>query len=93
MIKIQCEETGVTGVREAIVCDTLLQSGAPVESVAALVTKHADSQEYDARFPDHPLSRLRRVLSHLEATLQIDAKLKSRPPFVFHEKSGKGNQP
>ena len=35
--------------------------------------------EYDARFPDHPLSRARRLLSHLERTVAIDESMKARP--------------
>jgi hypothetical protein len=32
----------------------------------------ADAPEYDARFPQHPLSRLRRALSSIESSLSID---------------------
>jgi hypothetical protein len=43
----------------------------------------SEAREYDARFPNHPLSRLRRLLAHLEATLQVENEVRQSPPYVF----------
>lgn len=43
----------------------------------------AESAEYDARFPNHPLSRLRRTLAHLQRTIQVGDDVRRSPPFVF----------
>jgi len=32
-----------------------------------------DDERYDSTFPDHPVSRVRRILSELTASLQIDS--------------------
>ncbi len=34
----------------------------------------AEQECYDAQFPDHPLSRLRRFHARIEASLQFDAQ-------------------
>ena len=43
----------------------------------------SEAPEDDVRFPNHPLSRLRPVLSHLELTLRITKEVKESPPYVF----------
>lgn len=43
----------------------------------------AERPEYDAQFPDHPLSRARWVLNHLERTVAINERIKSQPAFVW----------
>lgn len=37
--------------------------------------------EYDSQFPDHPLSRARWVLNHLQRTITIDDAIKRKPKF------------
>jgi len=43
----------------------------------------SEAPEYDVRFPEHPLSRLRPVLAHLELTLRVTKEVKESPPYVF----------
>jgi hypothetical protein len=43
----------------------------------------SEAPEYDVRFPDHPLSRLRPVLGHLELTLRVTKEVKASPPYIF----------
>jgi hypothetical protein len=43
----------------------------------------SEAPEYDVRFPNHPLSRLRPVLAHLELTLRVAKEVKESPPYVF----------
>jgi hypothetical protein len=40
-----------------------------------------DAPEHDATFPQHPLTRLRRVLSRIEATAVMDIAAKNEPGF------------
>jgi hypothetical protein len=91
VLKAQCMETGATGMREAFV---LLKVGpdaafgpspyAPdVDLVAlgGLPTSVADGVAYDAAFPDHPLSRLRRLLDRLAATARFTDRFRALPPY------------
>lgn len=41
----------------------------------------ADDEEFDAMFPDHPLSRLRGHLSHIANTLVVDDSIRTARPF------------
>jgi hypothetical protein len=43
----------------------------------------SERPEYDAHFPDHPLSRARWILDHLERTIAINETIKSQPAFVW----------
>src|SRR5262249_22672310 len=40
---------------------------------------------YDVKFPDHPLSRVRKWLQHFQATLHLSKELSEEAPF-FSEK-------
>lgn len=65
-ITFQCLETGMTGARE-----TLVALGMDFDSDAAAVRSNADDPSWDSKFPDHPLSRLRRHMQRFENTLVI----------------------
>jgi hypothetical protein len=52
---------------------------------APLMRNRSEAQEYDARFPEHPLSRARGVLNHVQATLTIDVDLRRSPSFAQSE--------
>jgi hypothetical protein len=41
----------------------------------------SESEEYDSRFPDHPLSRLRRMMSKIISTLRIEEAIKNEAKF------------
>ena len=99
VIKVQAQEHGVIGLREAVVFDQKLRSGEvtlDVEKetmpgwmrdpydpsiVGGFAWNLSEAEEYDEQFPDHPLSRVRRVLKHLQATLRIAEEVKSEPRF------------
>jgi hypothetical protein len=87
IIKVQCEEHGMTGIRDTTVFMRLLnesnlESGLDEEFMkgwaqdpydktytgSALRTL-ADDEKYDAQFPLHPLSRLRRYLACIETSI------------------------
>jgi len=83
VVKCQCMEGGTTGIREAILTDMALKSGAMKLDAAGKMTGRAnfDAAEHDAMFPQHPLSRLRRVLGRIEATAVLDPTVKTHEGF------------
>lgn len=101
VLKVLCEEHGVTGVRDAVVCQEVMQAGQVTPDVDAgvllgwaadpydptlregLLRNLSEAEEYDARFPDHPLSRCRAVLQHLERTLRVADEVRTAPPWRF----------
>ncbi|MEE2039077.1 hypothetical protein Q8791_17835 [Nocardiopsis sp. CT-R113] len=42
---------------------------------------HADDPAWDPHFPDHPLSRARRLLGSLAYSIRVDASFKAQPAF------------
>lgn len=48
---------------------------------APVLRSLADDEKYDAMFPDHPLSRVRRCLQRLEATITVDPQVRKAKPF------------
>lgn len=48
---------------------------------APLMRNQPEACEYDSQFPDHPLSRARQVLNHIEKTMVIAPEILSAPPF------------
>jgi hypothetical protein len=102
MLKIQCEERGVTGMREAIILDEKFNSGEiqldpdggnisgwmndPYDSArtSGLARCLADDEEYDQRFPNHPLSRVRHFLSVAEPSIRVSDAIKKAAPFIRH---------
>ena len=55
------------------------------EEAGAMTRNKSERPEYDEQFPDHPLSRARRVLDHLQRTIRIDETIKRAPAFSWHE--------
>ena len=102
VIKVQCQEHGMTGIRDSIIVDEALGDGRvtfdPDRKEFLKGWMHdpfdpalhggfhwnlSEAPEYDVRFPNHPLSRLRPVLAHLELTLRVTKEVKESPPYVF----------
>jgi hypothetical protein len=102
VVKVQCEERGTTGVREAIVLAEAMSDGRvtfdpkrkealkgwmqdPYDPAlpSGFHRNLAEAPEYDLSFPDHPLSRLRPVLAHLELTLRVTKEVRESPPYVY----------
>ena len=80
VIKVHGQERGTTGRRAGsrprrVGLDPAVRDG--------FSRNLAESAEYDARFPNHPLSRLRRTLAHLQRTIQVGDDVRRSPPFVF----------
>ncbi len=84
VVKIQCSEHGMTGVREAILFDKRCRAGEkpnvgrPWEPFPEW---NPDGPEYDSAFPSHPISRLRRLLKGLEESAMLDEQVHGLPRF------------
>lgn len=83
VLKIQCEERGITGTREA----TLMAQGL---SAGEITTDDAggiggdwapDDQRHDRNFPGHPLTRCRAGLHLIESSLTVAEELTALPTF------------
>lgn len=101
VLKVQCAERGMTGLRETMVLNRLTGSGEtaidpdsgtpigwlddpydPAEN-GPMTRNRSERPEYDADFPDHPLSRARQILSHLEQSVTLDPNVKRQPAFAW----------
>jgi hypothetical protein len=81
VIKVQCEERGTTGVREAVLFERGLKSGEVTMGDGGVAGFHPDDPRHDAEFPAHPLSRARRLLRRIAQTVKIADDVRSLPPF------------
>jgi hypothetical protein len=82
VIKVQCNEFGTTGIREAAVLDKLLASGKfDIKKDMPMVGSIAADEKYDKVFPQHPLSRARAYMRHIAQTVQLDAEVLNAPRF------------
>ncbi|MEV6399044.1 hypothetical protein AB0M39_30400 [Streptomyces sp. NPDC051907] len=87
VVKIMAPERGTTGIREATVMAQVGHEAyfrphpyAP-EVQGGLPFHAADHVQWDAQFPDHPLSRVRRTLADLAEVVQVDPGFAALPPF------------
>jgi len=83
VIKMQCEERGITGMREAALFLLTQKEGTVTLTPGGTLVGdwNTDDERHDASFPDHPVSRLRRNFSHIIHTLRIDEATQGRPRF------------
>jgi hypothetical protein len=83
VIKGQCQEQGITGARETILGNEGLRDGT-VSIQGDKIVLHGwscDDEQFDNRFPQHPLSRLRRELRLIAGSIRIEPSVKAAPPF------------
>lgn len=69
VIKIQANEVGFTGVREAVVMEKYLKDDLKVEA------NTFESEKYDEEFPEHPLSIVRQLLADIKANIVFTSDL------------------
>jgi hypothetical protein len=97
VLKVQCEERGATGMRDTAISMKLMMSGEFTPGIgrsvgwlddpydpneAGPMTRNkSERPEYDDVFPDHPLSRARALLDHLERTVILSETVKTQPSF------------
>jgi len=88
VLKVQCQERGVTGMREAIILARMLRAGDVVRDGTGMPAGFSpDDPQFDAEFSKHPLSRLRTVLRHIEKSLRLNSTVRQLPPLGLPEKS------
>ncbi|MFN8553072.1 MAG: hypothetical protein U0103_16490 [Candidatus Obscuribacterales bacterium] len=100
-INIEAAEQGTTGVREAIVCATMMADGTlqqeesfapPVQvNSAEDMFKHmgaqplrvisSDEEKWDEKFPEHPLSLVRKHLKTVTETIKLEKSMHELTPF------------
>jgi hypothetical protein len=89
VVKVQAAEGAPTGLREALV----MQEVGPAayfrphpygggDRFGGLPYHVADLEQWDPRFPDHPLTLVRAALHRLGPTLTLHEQFKSLPPFT-----------
>jgi hypothetical protein len=91
VLKVQCEERGITGVRDTAIAmkesigffEKWSQDPYDASIKSPFMRNRAEVEEYDVMFPDHPLSRARALLNHIQATLQIADEIKTEPRFTY----------
>lgn len=88
ILKIMCPETGRSGVREAAVVPKVGFTNmfpphpyAP-EIKGKLPYNAADDARWDPQFPDHPLTRARRWITHISRTARVDPRFAALPAFT-----------
>ncbi|MFI1393856.1 hypothetical protein [Streptomyces sp. NPDC020681] len=88
VVKIQAPERGMTGMREAMVMaqvghDNYFRPHPYAPEVRGGLPFHAaDHAKWDEQFPDHPLTRVRRTLDGLAASVQAVPEFAALPPFA-----------
>ena len=98
VIKVESVERGTTGMREAaiLVINGVVDID---ESTGELIgweqdpydpsyrgkfmRNQADDPKFDAEFPEHPLTKVRRYLKELEISIRIDPTLRGLHPFAY----------
>jgi len=103
VLKIQATETGITGIREAaiIAMEPHFEIDEETGKIAGweqdpydpsyrgtFMMNRADDRRYDERFPDHPLSLVRKHLRELRSSLTIAKEIQDSAPFQFKKNSG-----
>ncbi|MET9557250.1 hypothetical protein [Streptomyces sp. NPDC006645] len=88
-VKVQAAEGATTGVREA----TVMAQVGPADffrphpyagggQFGGLPYSVADLEQWDAHFPDHPLTLVRAALRRITPTVTLDEQFKTQPPFA-----------
>ena len=83
VIKIQCQEQGITGMREALLVMEALRNGTGRIEEERFVPLgwSFDDEQFDGRLPQHPLSRVRRELSTIASSVRIEPIVRQEPRF------------
>ena len=85
IIKVQCQEKGMTGARECAVLLITEKMGLIPKGTLegwfydpydpsiknGVLSNFSDQEKYDKYFPDHPLSRARKTLQYIRETMRI----------------------
>lgn len=82
VLKLQCAEHGITGMREAALAMKAADEGRVTLGPDGIVGEwDPDAPAHDADFPGHPVSRARREFALLQPTVRIDAPTRAQKRF------------
>ncbi|WP_434448925.1 hypothetical protein [Lentzea sp. E54] len=87
VLQLGALERGMTGAREAVLAaeigfENWTRPHPYAPELQGVLPFHAgDDPRFDARFPDHPLSRVRAWAHHVVRTARVDPQFASLPPF------------
>ena len=83
VIKMQCIERGITGLRETALLLKAQQNGAVTIGEDGKISGdwNPDAAVHDEEFPDHPVSRLRAEFTRIMASLQVVEATKREERF------------
>ncbi|MEU1178374.1 hypothetical protein ABZ464_12095 [Streptomyces sp. NPDC005820] len=87
VVKVQAAEGSMTGMREAVIMaqvgpDAYFRPHPYVEGgIGGLPSHTGDDEQWDARFPEHPLTLVRAALARITPTVTFDDRFKGLPPF------------
>jgi hypothetical protein len=87
VLQLGAMERGTTGMREAVLAAEIgfqnwVRPHPYAPELRGVLPFHAgDDPRFDARFPDHPLSRVRAWAHHVVRTARVDPQFASLPPF------------
>jgi hypothetical protein len=91
VVKVQCQEVGEVGARDHALFGRFVASQQRLSSWELdpydgsrrdkIMRNRGEAEEYDVQFPDHPLSRARRYLGLIEATIHVHQEVARAPAF------------
>ncbi|MEV6833933.1 hypothetical protein AB0N17_05340 [Streptomyces sp. NPDC051133] len=85
VVKVQSAEGTTTGLREALVMNQVGPADyfQPHPYAGGGLPYHvADLEQWDAQFPDHPLTLVRAALHRITPTVTLHDQFKTLPPFT-----------
>ncbi len=97
VIKLQCPEQAITGLRDTLILSSLMpqdedpqrwmeerwaQDPYEPSDRSRLRRNLSEDEQYDAEFVDHPLSRARRHLASILRSLEVEPSLREAEPFT-----------
>jgi hypothetical protein len=79
-LNIEARETGITGARDALAMLTFGVNDPRWALIKDSLHSPSDDEQFDTLL-DHPLSKVRKRMRHVRATLQFDSSVQSLAPF------------
>jgi hypothetical protein len=97
VIRVQAEEAGTTGIRDAFVASQLMATGEikagdngfenwfadPYDKIFSKgrLMNKSEDRKYDAEFPNHPLTTVRQMLQKLETEIRFEPEIYQAEQF------------
>ncbi|XZF13196.1 hypothetical protein ACTHGU_15520 [Chitinophagaceae bacterium MMS25-I14] len=98
VLKVQCAEVGITGIRDAVIVDRSIAEGTldmtgngiagwfedPYDKACTegFLMNKSEQEIYDKEFPDHPLTRARKIIRQIESSFKLKPEIKKLTPFT-----------